>query len=306
MTTSTWRDTPERAQTFWITLLLWIARYGGRPLARLILWPTVLWFWLTAPAARRASQQYLRRVCSHPVRIYHSFKHFHTFASVTLDKVFIFLGQSLHWQVTIHNREVMDELQAQKQGALLLVAHIGSFEVMRVRGTKIRKMDIRILMNRAVGARLNHLIERLNPDLAKAIIDTSGSDTDLILRLKAALDQGALIGLMADRLHHPQERTVLCDFLGTPAYFPAKPWLLAHILKVPIILAIGTYHGGRRYEISFTHLDTIAPPSATPVPRAHRDALIQSQAQAYATFLADKLRANPYNWFNFYDFWAAP
>jgi predicted LPLAT superfamily acyltransferase len=40
------------------------------------------------------------------------------------------------------------------------------------------------------------------------------------------------------------------------------------------------------------------------LPRATRDAELARQVQAYADRLAAHVRSAPYNWTNFFDFWA--
>ncbi len=57
-------------------------------------------------------------------------------------------------------------------------------------------------------------------------------------------------------------------------------------------------HNGR-YRIVFEALDP--PPHAR---RSERDAVVRTSVQRYADRLAHHARAAPYNWFNFYDFWA--
>src|SRR5205807_2395707 len=49
-------------------------------------------------------------------------------------------------------------------------------------------------------------------------------------------------------------KTTHCQFLGTPATFPAGPILLAAVMHCPIILFFGLYRGGNRYEIHFEEL----------------------------------------------------
>ncbi len=105
-------------------------------------------------------------------------------------------------------------------------------------------------------------------------------------------------GLMVDRAR-AGERTVAVNFLGGTARFPASPWLLASTLKVPVLTVFGLWRGGDRYE-AYVELLT----SAIELPRANRDAALQAQVQDYADRLAARVRSAPYNWLNFFDFWA--
>src|SRR5699024_5174976 len=126
------------------------------------------------------------------------------------------------------------------------------------------------------------------PALFRNVIDTSESDVDRVLKVKAALDRGELVGLMADRCQ-PGERTTNCDFLGDPAPFPLSPWLLAGLTQAPVILAFGLYRGKNHYEMHFEHFS-----DQLRLARTQRRAQAQEYAQAYADRLAHYARKAPY------------
>ena len=113
-----------------------------------------------------------------------------------------------------------------------------------------------------------------------------------------ALREGALVALLADR-PRPHEKTAPVEFLGETAYFPTAPFELALVTQAPLILFWGLHVGKGRYRIVFERLE---PPAR--VPRGERTAAVQACVQRYADRLEVHARAAPYNWFNFYDFWA--
>lgn len=296
-----WTQHRERSNPMMLRILAWIARTLGRGVARLILWPTVIYFYLTGAQARRASADFLRRVQAEPVRQRQILRHFHYFAAVTLDRIFLFLNYFRRFQIDIHGVEAVHELARQRRGCLLLVSHLGSFEVMRAAAMNadVPELKIRFLMDRQHGAMMTRVLESLNPGFAEAIIDTAAGDVDLVLRLRDAVDRGEMIGVMADRLHQPGERALNVQVLGEEARIPASPWLLAGMLKVPVLLCFGLYRGGRHYELHFESLG-----EHLELPRGRRMEAAQAHAQRYADRLGHHARQAPYNWFNFYDFWA--
>jgi predicted LPLAT superfamily acyltransferase len=103
---------------------------------------------------------------------------------------------------------------------------------------------------------------------------------------------------MVDRTR-PGDRTVTVNFLGGTAEFPAGPWLLAAALKVPVMLVFGIWRGGDRYE---AHVQLLS--EKIDLPRQNRDAEVTRLVQQYADRLALQVRGAPYNWLNFFDFWA--
>lgn len=295
-----WSEHAERSNPLMLRLIAAIARYLGRPVARLLLWPIVAYYLCTAPAARRASREYLQRVLDRPVRWRDLFRHFHTFAAVTLDRVFLFLGDHSRLDIRVHGEDAVRGLTDGGRGSLMLVSHVGSFDVMRATAERSNEPTppIRILMARRHGAMMQRVLESLNPEFARSIIDTSERDVDLILRLRDSVDAGQMIGIMADRLHVPDERSAPVCMFGARTRLPASPWIMAALLKVPVLQCVGLYRGGNRYDL---YIETLA--ERVDAPRGRRDEAVAAYAQAYASRLEHFARQAPYNWFNFYAFW---
>jgi predicted LPLAT superfamily acyltransferase len=141
------------------------------------------------------------------------------------------------------------------------------------------------------------LLDALNPALARSIIDAGQDGPALMLEIQQAVQSGALVALLVDRVH-PGGPTLSAPFFGRPARFPTAPWLIAAVLKVPVALGFGLYRGGNRYELMFE-----AFADGADIPRAQRQAAVAALIQRYAARLEHHARSAPYNWFNFYDFW---
>jgi predicted LPLAT superfamily acyltransferase len=88
-------------------------------------------------------------------------------------------------------------------------------------------------------------------------------------------------------------------FLGAPAGFPQGPFRMAMLLNCPVVMMVGRYRGGRTYEVFFESLaeasDARAQDSA---------ARLDDMMRRYVARLEHYCRETPFNWFNFYDFWA--
>ncbi|MGH8506302.1 MAG: lipid A biosynthesis acyltransferase [Stenotrophobium sp.] len=292
-----WQQQQERSNPLMLRMLLWIARAAGRRVARHLLYPIVGYFLLTGGAARRASRNYLRRVLGREPGWRDTARHFHAFASVSLDRFFLLGGNTQNFDIRIDRPQAVYDLSQSQRGCLLLLAHLGSFEVFRVRGLNERKLPLRILMDTAHNRMFISILRKLNPQLMNAVIDASQGGPALVLALKQALDEGSMIGMMSDR-YRQGERVVKVDFLGGQAQLPASPWILAGTLGVPVILAFGLYRGGNRYDVHFELMS-----ERLALPRANREQALQAHAQRYADRVQHHLRSAPYNWFNFYDYW---
>jgi predicted LPLAT superfamily acyltransferase len=122
---------------------------------------------------------------------------------------------------------------------------------------------------------------------------------DTMLRIRARLDEGAMLGILADR-RLGNERALPVEFLGATAMFPLGPMRAAALLRRPVVFMLGLYLGGNRYHVVFEPIADFSGPGAA----CGADAVAQA-VRRYAALLEQYCRREPYNWFNFFDFWPA-
>ena len=292
-----WSEQRERSNHFWLSLLAWSALHLGRGFLRLLCFPIALFYLLTAADARRYSRQYLARVLTRKPSWVDVFRHFYTFALVSGDRLLLLAGRSHQFQLDIHGEALLKRYASEGQGCLLLVSHVGSFDAMRVPGVEDEQMPVQILIDKQHNDAAMQIIEKLNPALARGMIDASRPSAELVLKMDECLKRGAMVGIMADRAGR-NDKLHYVDFLGSRAGFPVGPWMLGMVLKVPVLICFAVYHGKNRYSV---HFEQIA--AAAAVPRADREQAMADNIALYVSRLEHYTRAMPYNWFNFYNFW---
>jgi len=296
---ATWKQRPEGGGFFAIWLIRTIARRGGRMIARSLLWPITFYFLLMRGPERRASRAYLRRVLPGRPTVLHVARHIHTFASTILDRVFLLSGQLERFDIDVRGLAGLEAQLERGRGVLLLGSHLGSFDALRALATRRPDVRVRVLLDKAHNPAMQQLLDALNPQLARDIIDAGQPGTAIVLAMKEALDEGGLVAMLADRVL-PREPAVGAEFMGGTARFPSAPWQIAGVLQVPITLAFGLYRGGNRYELVFEPLS-----DGISLPRHERTRALAGFVQTYAARLQHHARRAPYNWFNFFDFWHA-
>jgi len=290
-----WTTLPERGTPASLRIIAWIAAHIGRGAARLLLYPITLYYVITARAARRMSREYLKRVRGGSAHWWHVFRHFYCFAATILDRVYLLHGRFERFGVTVHGKEILQRQIESGNGSILLGSHLGSFEVLRALGVMQRRFPLKVLMDTVHNQNITRFFDALNPEIAGTVIAADRADT--LIRVKESLDGGYFVGMLGDRVSGG-DKTTQCQFLGTPATFPAGPVLLAAMMHCPVILFVGLYRGGNRYEIYFEHFaDEIV------LDRDRRAESIQLWTQRYARRLEHYARLAPDNWFNFYPFW---
>lgn len=297
---STWKQRREGGGWFAIWLIRSIGRYGGRALARLCLYPITAYFLLRRSDERRDSRASLTRILGRPATLGDVARHIHTFAATILDRVFLLGGQIERFDVTVHGVAQVHAQLDRGQGVLLFGSHLGSFEVLRVIARQRPDYRIRVVLDKAHSPAMTRLLDALNPEIAAGVIDAGQDGPSLMLAIKQAADEGALIALLVDRTQ-PGAATQEARFFGAPARFPVAPWMIAAVLKLPVSLAFGLYRGGNRYDLVFETFED----RGLDLPRAQRATRMAALIGRYAARLEHHARQAPYNWFNFYDFWNA-
>jgi predicted LPLAT superfamily acyltransferase len=292
-----WKQRPEGGGRLGLPLIVAIATRFGRGVSRLLLYPITLYFLLVRGPERRASRDYLGRVLERPVRLLDIARHIHCFASTILDRVFMLSESLRRFDIRVHGVEPVHAALAEGRGLLLLGSHLGSFDVLRVLSDRRPDLSVRVVLDRGQNPIITQLLESLNPKLAAGVIDAAQDGTSIVLAIRDAAEQGALIGLLADRAR-PGEASLPCRFLGAPAAFPVAPMLIASALKIPVALCFGLYRGGNRYDLHFEMFE-----QRIDVPRRQRAEALAALIQRYVGRLEHHARMAPYNWFNFYDFW---
>lgn len=289
-----WLAQRERANETALRLLVWIARWLGRGAGRAVLVPACLYFLLFSVRARCASRDYLRRVLGRQPRATDLFRHYYTFATVGLDRVF-FLGERWDlFDIEVHGEHTLQDRLDRGQGCFLVGAHLGSFEALRAPARQ-RGLRVTLAMFEDNARNTARVLRGVNPDLDNDVIALGLPDS--MLRLSQRLAAGGWVGMLGDRVLHGGTQ-VQVPFLGGTAAFPTAPFRIASIAGQPIVFMAGLYRGGNRYELHFEHLG-----DAPALDRADRDKTIRDLVRRYASRLEYYCRVAPYNWFNFYEFW---
>lgn len=292
-----WRERKEGGGRFAIWLISRIGLRCGRGVARLCLYPITIYFYFRRPYERRVSYAFFERIDGRRPGVGKVLRHIHRFAATLLDRVFLLAESKARFDVRMHG---LDELIARMQpsrGVLLLGAHVGSFEVLRAATLGHPEVKLRVVLDTQKTPALTGLLHALNPEIGLGVIDASRPGSEIVLAMSEALAEGALVTLLADRVRDA-ERTVAVDFFGAQALLPIAPFALGGILDVPVVLCLGLYRGGNRYDLYFEPLA-----DALPRARSERDGAVRALAQAYATRLEHHVRLDPCNWFNWHDFW---
>jgi predicted LPLAT superfamily acyltransferase len=278
-----------------LRVMTWISLRLGRRAGRVALHPIASYFLLFAPASRRASRNYLGRALGRRPHWRDLYRHFFTFAATIHDRVYLVNRRFELFDIQVHGEDALLRQLAGGNGLFLMGAHLGSFEVIHATGRKHTDLRVAMVMHQDNAQKINAMLAAINPEAVQDIIDLGHIDS--MLTLRARLDEGCAVGMLADRTLG-DDTLYPVQILGTSANLPSGPFRIAALLRRPVVFMTGLYLGGNRYAI---HFDPLADFST--VASGQRDAAVETAMARYAALLDQYCRKAPYNWFNFFDFW---
>ena len=289
-----WAGARERGSATLLRVMIFLSLTLGRKVARGLLYGIAAYFFVAAPTARRHARQYLRRVLGRSPSPRDVFRQVFAFASIILDRLYLANQRYELFDITFESEPRLRSLVERGTGAFLLGAHLGSFEIVSALGQRQPGLRVAMAMYQGTASKLNALAAE-KPASAPEIIPLG--HLEAMLRIRDCLEAGNVVGMLADRTigEAPAQRV---SFLGAPALFPSGPMRAAAALRRPVFFMSGLYRGANRYHVVFRE---IADFSA--VPREGREAQVAEAIRRYVAVLEECCRSDPYNWFNFYDFW---
>jgi predicted LPLAT superfamily acyltransferase len=293
-----WIGNRERGSPALLRVMAFLSMRLGRKLSRIPLFCIAAYFFLFGPRARRESRRYLRRALGREPHARDRFRHILYFATTIHDRVYLINEKYEAFRITIEGEALMHEQVERGTGAFLMGAHMGSFEVIGSMGRRRPGIQVSMAMYEDNARKINSILAAINPAVRPDII--SLGHLDAMLKVAERLAGGAFVGLLGDRTLG-EEPVHAVSILGERAYLPTGPMRAAAILRRSVIFMVGLYRGGNHYHVVF---EPVADFSASS-PKTRDDA-VRAAVERYAALLDKYCRSDPYNWFNFFDFWQAP
>ncbi|WP_420583812.1 glycosyltransferase family 2 protein [Ruegeria sp.] len=299
-----WADQRERGTYWGIRCVATIYRLLGARAAMVLIAPVVAVAFLCSGDARRASGQYLSRARQAGVRCgtawYHSFWQFLNFGRAALDKASAWNGDIGAEDVWLGDgvASLRDQVGA-GQGIVVLVSHQGNPEVLRAVASKQKAFVVNIFAHTKHAENFNSVLRKLDPGSQAQLIEVTALNPVIAGELYDRVQRGEWLVIAADRTPvEARDNVVRIPFLGDEAAFPMGPFLISHLLECPVYM-MGCYRRNGRFEVSWEKLA-----DRVHLPRANRAQGLSDYAGGYAAFLEAQIRKAPYQWFNFFNFWA--
>ncbi|ASM56117.1 acyltransferase [Pseudoalteromonas nigrifaciens] len=300
-----WSKMQERGNYLGIQTLLFTHKILGRKGLWLILFPVVVYLFITGRIARAASKQFLQQVnlytgTGQSVTLRQQLKHFCSFADSAFDKIDGWLGRISLSDIEYTNEHLFSQLNEQRQGAIFIGSHLGNLEVCRALSQHRSGKVINVLVFTHHAVEFNKMLKKINPNVAVNLIQVTDLGPGLAILLKEKIEQGEIIVIVGDRTSTTTAaRSVQVPFLDKPAPFSQGPFILAALLDCPVyFLFCLKDQQSSKYHVIFEQYS-----NSLKMPRTQRHAILNQVITDYAQRLGHYAAQYPYQWFNFYDFW---
>jgi predicted LPLAT superfamily acyltransferase len=301
-----WASVAERGAYWGLSILALFYRVAGRYGCMVAVFPIALYFNLTNPEQRRASREFLRRAYRAKGIDYNpgwlaTFKHSFGFARKTVDTFAAWLGGMDPTTIVAGDKRAPDSVAESGQGVLLVVSHFGNIEISRALLDDAQRARIKILVHTVHAENFARILRQFRPDAMADTIEVTEMNPGTMFVLKEAIERGDWVVIAGDRTPvRGDERISIAPFLGHDAPFPQGPYVLAHLLECPVYLMFCIRQDGvyRLYFEMFAE--------RIKLPRRDKQAAIGDWAARYAKRLETFCLIDPFQWYNFYDFWQTP
>jgi predicted LPLAT superfamily acyltransferase len=297
---SHWAGLAERGAAWGLWLTAWVYAHLGRGACLALLAPVVGYFYLTGAEQRLASRQFLGRVLKRQPRAWECYRHTLDFAIRAVDTIAAWSGRLPAHALRVDDPDTLAAAAADPKGAVLVVCHHGNAELARALMDPALRQRLTVLVHTRHAENFNAVLRRFNPQAALRLIQVTDLGPDTAIALQERVERGEWIAIAGDRVPVlSQGRVVEAEFLGETAEFSVGPWVLAALLECPVHLLFCRRTGPGEWSMG---LERFA--ARVDLPRGRRTEALRQLVQAYALRLESQCRRDPYQWYNFFDFWA--
>ncbi len=261
-------------------------------------------------AAPFVTQNNIAKKCRSP---FAPLRHIISFSLNLVEKLQSWGGKFQFKNIHFQNDDIEELIQTLEdgKGVFMLTSHLGNIELLRGlasfnRTAVSRKTQVIAVIDTKVSEKFTRMLKELNPQSGFDIISAGeiGPHTAVILEEKLA--EGAMVTIAGDRTaasNHKDGKNFTIPFLGSPAPFSPGIFYLAVLMKAPLYFVFSIRRGDLSIKPEY---DMHVHKSTLSFECSRKERFTQSflLAQSFAELLETHCKQNPFQWYNFYDFWS--
>lgn len=218
------------------------------------------------------------------------YRSYYVFGQTLIDRILIASGKRDRFTYEFDGVENLIDTFQDGNGAILISAHLGNFEVSEYFLDGIAD-DIKtsILTTDREKQNIKNYLEQFSLKSKNKYI-VLGEDMSHLFEINDVLSKNGFFCITGDRFTK-QEKLLEAEFLGKTAKFPAGPFLISSRLKRPVLFVYvmkdgPTYYHlyARKVEVDFNRKEKVL-------------------LEEYIKSITELIEKYPYQWYNYYKFW---
>jgi len=272
-------------------VLIRLGRSVGLWVVSVFAWFVAAGYFLFRPRRVACSLRFYRALAperSGLVRLWWTWRQYQGFARLFSERILLRTRPEAI-RSSAEGLEHLDEAVRSGRGAVLLMSHVGNWEIAaRILGK--RRYPLLLYM----GTRADEQVEQEQKvDLAGdgvQVLTVPAGQQDYTAGIEGLkkLREGGLVSVAGDRTFDASAGRLEVTLLGHRVALPRAPHVLALLARAPLIPFFALRLGRRRY-----HFVAYAGRTVDATSRAEREAALQRSAQSYADRLAEVVRRHP-------------
>ena len=228
--------------------------------------------------------------------LYCTWRQFHSYAATFSERIEIDRKKGV--TTSTQGRENLVEAARRGSGGIILMSHLGSFEIA---AQAFRELKLKLLL--IMGEKEAKQVARDQREAMKARgidIQVATAQEDFLFSGVEAIKfvrEGGFVSVAGDLVWTEQRSRLPVSFFGHEVGLSAGPHLLALVSNAPLFTMF-TFRAEKG-----KHLVIMSPPREVKAPsRSERNVALQASAQAYANALEAMVRQHPFQWYIFEPF----
>ena len=275
--------------------------FGSWPI-RFFAWWIATGYFLFRSSRRRSSIRLYQVIFPDRSRWYYlycTWRQFHSYAATFAERIEFARKKGV--TTSTQGREGLVEAARRGSGGIILMSHLGSFEIA---AQAFRELKLRLLL--IMGEKEAKQVARDQREAMKARgidIQVATAQEDFLFSGVEAIKfvrEGGFVSVSGDLVWTEQRSRLPVSFFGHEIGLSAGPHLLALVSNAPLFTMF-TFRAEKG-----KHLVIMSPPREVKAPsRSERNVALQASAQAYANALEEMVRQHPFQWYIFEPFFGS-
>ncbi len=284
----------QSAGTKRLILSWYLYKIFGKNVLYLIAFFVAFFTFIFAPKIRDYSKKYFEIIKPYTnlkPSLINQFKHICSYAISLVDKMLVYSGDFNSKDVIFTDKTIETQLFAdikEQKGVFFICCHVGNIEIMHsLLAGKHSDFNINIFLSNKQSQIFNSFLNSIKIEFPVKLFFIEDVGLNTAIELKENLDKGDVVFIAGDRLAENNDiKSIESELFSHKILLPEGTFKFAKLMEVPVYF-ISAIKIGNQYKIYSEKQNFISE---------------KELINAYTKFLEQMILVDPFQFYNFYDF----